>query len=104
MVADVLLMTAVRDTWNIPSLGQCPGRPSGDTGRGSCSGGAMRLEGGPCGAAGRPEWSQESVSRVVVERAVDDGRAGHMKNTVAEPGSWKAVDGQRAVPRLIVCR
>ena len=36
---------------------------------------------------------------MVVERAVDDGRAGHMKNTVAEPGSWKAVDGQRAVPR-----
>ena len=37
-------------------------------------------------------------------RAVDDGRAGHMKNTVARPGFWKAVDGQRAVPRLIVCR
>ena len=55
VVADVSLMTAVRDTWNIPSLGQCPGRQSVGSGRDSCSGGAMRLEDGPCGRPARVE-------------------------------------------------
>ena len=55
VVADVSLMTAVLDTWNIPSLSQCPGRQSVDSGRGFCSGGTMRLEGGLYGRPARVE-------------------------------------------------
>ena len=38
-----------------------------------------------------------SSNRCGRRRADDDGRAGHIKNTVARPGSWKAIDG---LPRL----
>ena len=55
VVADVSLMTAVRDTLYIPSLGQCPGKQSVGSGRDSRSGGAMRKEDGPCGRPARVE-------------------------------------------------
>ena len=57
----------------------------------------MRGPGGP--ALGlRPGGSTVivgEISRVVVGRAVDDGRAGHMKNTGAASGSWMAVGSGR---------
>ena len=58
------------------------------------------LADGQCSLSARVELRVSSTYGR--RRAVDDGRAGHMEHTVAGPWSWKAVDGQRAVPRLIV--
>ena len=55
VVANVPLTTAVLDTWNIPSLGSCPGRQSMGGGRDSCLEDVVAWR--MARAAGRPEWS-----------------------------------------------
>ena len=55
VVANVPLTTGVLDTWNIPSLGSCPGRQSMGGGRDSYSEDAVAWR--MASAACRPEWS-----------------------------------------------
>ena len=73
----------MQDTWSVSSLGQSPGRQSMASGRYSCSGdAAYRADGQGCPSARTESGSSNRRGR---RRAVDDGRAGHMKNT----GPWR---------------
>ena len=74
-------VTTVQDTWNVSSLGLSPGRQLMGSGQYSCSGdAACRADGPGCRSARTESGISNRCSR---RHAVNDGRAGHMKNTVA---------------------
>ena len=72
-------VTAVEDRWNVSSLGPSPGRQSMGSGQYSCSGdAACRADGQGCRSA---RTESGVINRCGRRRAVDEGRAGYMKNT-----------------------